>query len=62
MSWDHKYRMLDEGEVIEAGDECLIDTHLGWRPANPLTLGKRAPSPLYTSHRWYRRKKVVASQ
>lgn len=52
--WDHRYRMLDEGEVVQAGDEVLIDED--WEPA--ACVGARAPSPLFTSHRWYRRRKT----
>ena len=54
MAWNDKYRRLDENEIIQEGDECLTDTHLGWKPAIH-TVGKAAPSPLYTSHRIYRR-------
>ena len=52
--WDHRYRRLDEGEVIQAGDEVLIDED--WEPAS--SVGARAPSPLFASHRWYRRLKT----
>lgn len=48
------YRRLDEGEIIREGDECLTDSHLGWLPAGR-TVGQRAPDPLYSSHRMYRR-------
>ncbi len=55
LHWDKRYRRLAEGEIIQEGDECLTDTHLGWQPAN--CIGQAAPSPLYTSHRVYRRLK-----
>jgi len=55
MAWDQNYRRLDEGETIHATDEVLIDTHLGWHLTNPRCVGTKAPSPLYTSHRIYRR-------
>lgn len=48
------YRPLAEGEIIQAGDECLTDSHLGWQPAAH-TVGGAAPDPLYTAHRMYRR-------
>jgi hypothetical protein len=53
MAWDDRFRMLNEGETIRDGDECLTDIHLGWQPAN--AIGSKAPSPLYTAHRMYRR-------
>lgn len=56
MTWDHRYRRLDEGEVIQEGDEVLTESALGWRPAGR-TVGSKAPCPLYTSHRMYRRLK-----
>lgn len=54
MTWDNRYRQLAEGEIIESHDECLTDSRLGWQPA-AITVGLPAPSPLYTSHRIYRR-------
>jgi hypothetical protein len=54
--WDHRYRPLATGEIIEAGDECLTDSHLGWHPAKHC-IGEPAPDPAYTSHRMYRRLK-----
>lgn len=56
MAWDHSYRRLNEGEKIQSSDEVLCETALGWQPAG-ITVGKKAPSPAYTSHRIYRRKK-----
>lgn len=54
MSWDHRYRRLNEGETIMAGDEVQVDKPFGWKPAS--CIGEKAPSPLYTSHRVYRRR------
>lgn len=54
MGWDNAYRMLEEGEIIQEGDECLADSALGWRPSGH-TVGKAAPNPYFTSHRIYRR-------
>jgi len=48
------YRALKEGEIIQEGDECLTDSHLGWLPAGR-TVGQPAPDPHYTAHRMYRR-------
>lgn len=56
MAWDNRYRKLDEGEIIQEGDECLIDSHLGWQ-RDIHCVGQPAPCPLYTSHRMYRRRK-----
>lgn len=57
MAWDHRYRRLNEGEIIRATDDCLADSHLGWRQDDGRCAGKPAPSPLYTSHRIYRRRR-----
>lgn len=54
MAWDHRYRQLQEGEIVQHGDEVLCDKE--WEPAGR-TVGSPAPSPLYTSHRKYRRLK-----
>lgn len=54
MTWDKRYRLLDEGEIIQEGDEVLIDSHRRWQPAKH-TIGRKAPNPLYTAHRLYRR-------
>lgn len=48
------FRPLTEGEIIQEGDECLTDSHLGWQPAAH-TVGQAAPNPNYTAHRMYRR-------
>lgn len=57
MTWNEKYRRLEEGEIIQAGDEVLTESHLGWQSTNKRCIGTKAPSPLYTSHRIYRRMK-----
>lgn len=57
MMWDHKYRMLEEGETIRETDEVERDKPYGWDAPNPRTVGTPAPSPHYTSHRRYRRLK-----
>jgi hypothetical protein len=54
MTWDNRYRRLNEGETILPGDECLTDSHLGWQPAK-YDIGGKAPDPAYTAHRMYRR-------
>lgn len=54
MTWDNRYRPLNEGETILSGDECLTDSHLGWQPATH-DIGEKAPDPNYTAHRMYRR-------
>lgn len=56
--WDHRYRRLEEGEVVAKGDEVLTDTQLGWQPVVH-TIGQAAPSPSYTAHRIYRRFKAA---
>lgn len=54
MSWDNNYRLLKEGEIIRATDQVLHDNG-SWLP--PIhSVGQEAPSPLYTSHRKFRRK------
>lgn len=58
MSWNSNYRMLQEGEVILASDEIQNDDG-SWRPAT--AVGKKAPSPRYTSHRIYRRAALDAA-
>lgn len=55
MAWDHRYRKLKFGEIIQEGDECQVDKPFGWKPAN--CIGQPAPDPAYTSHRVYRRLK-----
>lgn len=53
MSWNDNYRRLEEGEIIRATDEVQNDDGT-WRTT--ICAGKKAPCPLYTSHRVYRRK------
>lgn len=53
MAWDQRYRMLNEGEIIQHGDEVQVDKPFGWEPATQI--GQPAPCPYYTSHRVYRR-------
>ncbi len=60
MAWDEAYRRLDEGEIIRESDEVQIDKPFGWRRDNGQCAGKPAPSPLYTSHRIYRRLKTAS--
>lgn len=55
MAWDQRYRRLDEGEIILATDEVQRDDGT-WQPAQ-YAIGKPAPSPIFTSHRIYRRLK-----
>jgi hypothetical protein len=54
--WDHRFRRLEEGELIEESDEHMLDDG-SWELTN--CAGQKAPDPNYTSHRWYRRLKVV---
>jgi len=54
MSWDRRYRRLEEGETIIATDEVQNDDGT-WKPTNERCVGTKAPCPLYTSHRIYRR-------
>jgi hypothetical protein len=53
-----KYRQLEEGEIIQAGDQVDACAD-GWRDEpdwQPATcLGQPAPDPHYPSHRRYRR-------
>lgn len=56
MVWDQRYRRLDEGEIILATDDCQQDDG-SWRQDGGRCAGTKAPSPLYTSHRVYRRLK-----
>ena len=55
MTWDQRYRCLEEGEVIAATDEVQNDDG-SWRAA--VCIGQKAPNPNYTSHRVYRRRKA----
>lgn len=56
-----KYRNLDKGEIIQAGDEydnCANPWRddAVWVPANDI--GGIAPDPQYPAHRLYRRRVV----
>lgn len=56
--WDNRYRRLEKGEMIQAGDEvdnCNDDwrDEPKWEPAR--CIGELAPDPLYPAHRVYRR-------
>lgn len=53
--WDDNYRLLNEGEIVLATDE-ILDDHGNWMPPTN-SVGKPAPSPMYTSHRKFRRLK-----
>ena len=55
MAWNQKYRCLEEGEIIRATDDVQRDDGT-WERAQ-YAIGKPAPSPNYTSHRVYRRRK-----
>lgn len=54
--WGTKYRLLNEGEIILATDEVYNDSE--W-VTTVHCIGQPAPSPLYTSHRKYRRLKEL---
>lgn len=49
-----KYRLLNEGEIVRETDEILLDNGKWGKPQN--SIGQAAPSPLYTSHRKFRRR------
>lgn len=57
--WDHSYRMLEEGEIVQRGDEIQLDDG-SWDLA-VRSIGKPAPDPSYTSHRVFRRALAKAS-
>ncbi len=57
MAWDHRYRPLAEGEIIEATDEVFNDVTKEWQVTIERCVGTKAPAPNYTSHRMYRRLK-----
>jgi hypothetical protein len=48
------YRQLKKGEIIEKGDEVLIESGIGWVPTN--SWGLRVPDPQYSAHRIFRRR------
>ena len=56
-----EYRLLDKGEIIEAGDE--IDRCANpwkdwpkWELVHPSDVGRTAPDPQFPAHRQYRRR------
>lgn len=56
--WNKNYRQLKKGEIIKEGDEVgnigyNEDGSIKWQKAT--CVGSKAPDPLFTSHRWYRR-------
>lgn len=60
--WDDRYRRLEEGEVVKAGDE--VDAcRDGWRdppkwePVKEHMIGRVASNPNYPSHSVFRRLK-----
>ena len=57
-----EYRILQEGEIIQEGDEVDISQHLNEEPVWVKTTcaGQTAPNPLYPAHRVYRRRVDVA--
>jgi len=56
--WNEKYRMLEEGEIIQEDDEVEVSSgwnaDVDWRPALHC-IGEPAPNPNYPAHRMYRR-------
>ena len=55
------YRILEQGEVIQEGDEIdrCADAwrdNAKWEPVHPNSIGDKAPDPRFPSHRIYRRK------
>lgn len=59
-----EYRILREGEIIEADDECDACAD-GWRdmpkwqPVPPHMIGRKASNPAYPSHTKYRRRQLT---
>ncbi len=56
-----KYRRLEKGEIIQAGDEIdrCADAwrdYPKWEQVHPADVGSPAPDPQYPAHRQYRRK------
>lgn len=55
MPWDNRYRQLQEGEIVRAGDEFLgPDDRDQWEPVRH-GIGRRVPDPLPMGHVRYRR-------
>lgn len=55
MGWDNRYRQLQEGEIVQQGDEFLADSDKGWL-ASVHGIGRHAPDPHCPAHTLYRRK------
>ena len=57
-----EYRILQDGEIIQDGDEVDISQHLNEEPVWVKTTcaGQKAPNPLYPAHRVYRRPTPLA--
>ena len=55
MTWDNRYRRLEEGEIIRSTDDVQRDDG-SWQKAQ-YAIGRPAPDPSFTSHRVYRRLK-----
>ena len=55
-----KYRILEKGEIVQAGDEtdrCVDPWRdpANWEPVNPNNIGDVAPDPAFVSHRIFHR-------
>jgi hypothetical protein len=61
VTWDQRFRRLDEGEIIIETDEVQNDDG-SWQLTNARCVGTAAPCPLYTSHRVYRRLRLRGIQ
>lgn len=65
MEWDHRYRELREGEVIQADDESLESDHPWhggnerWERVPPHMVGRKASDPRCPAHSVYRRRMEV---
>jgi hypothetical protein len=58
---NYKWRALEAGEIIQAGDECdacanPIKDYVFWAPVPSHMIGKPAPDPQYPAHTIYRRR------
>lgn len=58
-----KYRTLQKGETVQAGDEKDAAANpwhdeAKWVPIHPSEIGEIAPDPAYPAHRRFRRKIV----
>jgi len=57
----YKWRALEAGEIIQAGDECdacanPMKDYVFWAPVPSHMIGKPAPDPQYPAHTIYRRR------